>query len=59
MRVTLKDQIESVHQWIGDDGKVKRVVITGKAGDMLDSDAMGCGDPERALRKLVELGLAE
>ena len=58
MKVTLKDKIESAHQWIGDDGKLQHRVITGNAGEVLDSATIGVGDPERLLRKLVALGLA-
>jgi hypothetical protein len=59
MIVTLKDRIESAHQWIDDAGELHHVVLTGGPGDVLDTETMGIGDAERALRKLVALGLAE
>ena len=59
MKIRLKDQIESAHQWIDEDGKRGHTVITGKAGDELDSETAEYGDAERALRKLVRLGLAD
>tara|TARA_A100001201_G_scaffold143757_1_gene147294 strand:+ start:31571 stop:31765 length:195 start_codon:yes stop_codon:yes gene_type:complete len=60
MKVTLKDKIESAHVWIDQEsGKPQKTVITGVAGDLLDSDDLGCGDAERALSHLVKLDLAE
>lgn len=67
MKVQLKDDIESAHQWIDDDGNRHTAVIAGKKGQTLDSKgtlplagkpAAPVGDAERALRKLVKLGHA-
>lgn len=59
MKIKLKDKIESAHQWLDEDGKLKRAIIRGEQGETLDSEKIGVGDPERALQKLVKLGLAE
>lgn len=59
MKIILKDKIESAHQWIDDDGKRHHAVITGDAGETLDSETLGVGDAERALKRLVKLGLAD
>jgi hypothetical protein len=58
MKVTLKEKVESAHQWIGDDGKLQHKVLVGNAGEVWDSETLGVGDAERALTKLVKLGLA-
>lgn len=69
MKVTLKDKIESAHQWIDDEGKRHHAVIVGDKGDVLDSETLTgvlnargekvqVGDAERALKKLIKLGLA-
>ena len=58
MQVILYDTVESAHQWIDEDGKRHSVVIRAEKGAELDSETLGCGDAERALSKLVKLGLA-
>jgi len=58
MQVTLKEKVESAHQWIADDGKLQHKVLVGNAGEVWDSETLGVGDAERALTKLVKLGLA-
>ena len=58
MRVTLKEKVETAHQWIDDDGKLQHKVLVGDAGDVWDSETLGVGDAERALTKLVKLGIA-
>lgn len=60
MRVKLTDRIESAHKWIDQDtGKTRHIVLKGRPGDELDSEQLQCGDPERALKRLVDLGHAE
>lgn len=60
MKIKLIDRVESAHKWIDQQtGKTRRTVLKGRRGDELDSEQLQCGDPERALTRLVALGLAE
>lgn len=58
MKVTLNDDVEVAHAWVDDDGKVRNYVFTAKKNEVVDSESLSFGDPERLLSRLVKLGYA-